>query len=223
MMKLYSYFRSSTSYRTRIALNLKGLDYDIIPVHLLRDGGEQYKPDYKAINPQCAVPTLEDDGFALGQSLAIIEYLDEKYPEPRLIFGDAQTRARIRQVAQAISCEIHAVNNLHILQYLTGQMGLSDDRKKEWYAHWCRHGMAQVEELLEQIGANGPFCMGDQVSMADTCLVAQLYNLRRFNVPFDDFKRVSAIEAHCLTLDAFKQAAPENQPDTPDELRQAAS
>lgn len=222
MMKLYSYFRSSTSYRARIALNIKGLDYDIIPVHLLRDGGEQYKPEYRALNPQAAVPTLDDNGFALGQSLAIIEYLDDTHPDPALVFGDAQTRARIRQLSLAISCEIHPVNNLHVLQYLTGEMGLSDEQKKQWYAHWCREGMAQVEQILEQIGADGPYCMGEQVSMADTCLIPQLYNLRRFNVPYDDFNCVAAIEAHCLEQDAFKKAAPENQPDTPEELKTAA-
>lgn len=212
-MKLYSYFRSSTAYRVRIALNLKGLPYETVPVNLLE--GRHRGADYLALNPQGRVPLLVNGDFALTQSLAIIEYLDGIAPEPALVHGTGEHRAYIRQVALAISCDIHPVTNLNVLQYLSQISGADDGRKTEWYRHFAMTGVAAVETLLKQRGWSGDFCLGNQISMADLCLVPQMYNMRRYGLPLDDFPLCRHIEKNCVTLKPFRDAAPESQPDAP--------
>jgi maleylpyruvate isomerase len=213
-MRLYTYWRSSTSYRVRIALNLKGLTAEHVPVHLVRDGGEQKKPAYTALNPQAGVPTLVDDeGRALTQSLAICEYLDEVHPHPPLLPTGAAERARIRAFALAISCEIHPLTNLRVLQHLTAGMGLPDAAKQEWYRHWVSEGLPALEALVAWHPDTGTCVHGDTPTLADLCLVPQMYNARRFNVDLTPYPTLVRIDAHCRELDAFKAAAPEAQPD----------
>ena len=219
-MKLHTYFRSSAAYRVRIALNLKGLAFDALPVHLVRGGGEQHQPDYRAVNPAGLVPALEDRGQVFTQSLAIIEYLDESHPEPLLLPGDAVMRARIRELALTIACDIHPINNLRVLQYLTREFGVSDEQKTAWYRHWVVSGLEAVEALLaarETLASPGAeadrFCFGDTPTLADVCLVPQLYNARRFKCPVDHLDRVLRVVEACEALEAFRLAAPENQPD----------
>lgn len=210
MMRLYTYFRSSAAYRVRIALNLKGLDYDAVPVHLVREGGQQKKPEFLALNPQGLVPALEDDGQVLTQSLAIIEYLDETRPNPPLLPADPLGRAQVRAIAQAIACDIHPINNLRVLHYLSGQLGLDQAAKDEWYRHWVQTGLHAVEAMLSGAGA---FCHGDRPGLADCCLVPQVFNARRFKCDLSALPKISAISERCEALDAFARAAPENQPD----------
>ncbi len=210
MMRLYTYFRSSAAYRVRIALNLKGLDYDAVPVHLVKEGGQQKKPEYLALNPQGLVPALEVDGQVLTQSLAIMEYLDETHPNPPLLPADPLGRARVRAIAQAIACDIHPINNLRVLQYLGGRLGVDQDGKDAWYRHWIQTGLAAVEDMLSGEGA---FCHGDQPGLADCCLVPQVFNARRFKCDLSVLPKITAITQRCEALDAFTRAAPENQPD----------
>lgn len=212
-MKLYTYFRSSAAYRVRIALNLKGLAYDAVPVHLVRSGGEQHQPEYRSINPAGLVPALEDGGEVLTQSLAIVEYLEEKHPEPPLLPGDAVRRARIRALALAIACDIHPVNNLRVLQYLTREFGADDARKNAWYRHWVETGLTAVEAMLQTVPDQARFCFGDVPTLADVCLVPQVFNARRFQCDLSSMPRILRVAAHCETLEAFRMAAPENQPD----------
>ncbi|OGT82234.1 MAG: maleylacetoacetate isomerase [Gammaproteobacteria bacterium RIFCSPLOWO2_02_FULL_61_13] len=209
-MKLYGYWRSSAAFRIRIALNLKGLRYENIPVHLVRDGGEQYKADYLALNPQGRVPTLVDGDLVLGQSMAILEYLEEKYPAPPLLPKDAGGRARARQIALAVACDIHPLNNLRVLQFLEKTLHQPQESRDAWYHHWIRDGLTAIEKL---VSPRGPYCLGDNVSIADVMLVPQLYNAHRFNSPLDDCPRLLAIEQQCLALPAFDNALPEKQPD----------
>ena len=211
MLTLYDYFRSTAAYRVRIALNLKGLDYRQAPVNLLQ--GEDSSAKYRAVNPQGLVPTLEVGGDVLQQSLAICEYLDEVQPEPPLLPGDPLQRAQIRALAQMVACDIHPVNNLRILKYLTGKLGVSEAQKLSWYHHWIDEGFRPIEQMLKKTAPNGPFCFGDRVSLADICLVPQVYNARRFKLDLTPYPRIVAIEQHGLTLDAFERARPENQPD----------
>ena len=213
MIKLYSYWRSSAAYRVRIALNLKGLEYETVPVHMLKDGGEQYRDEYRAINPQSLVPTLVDGDISLSQSLAIMEYLDEQYPENLLVPGDAKQRAKARQLALSIACDIHPLDNLRVLKYLKHKLKVDDSKKDEWYAHWIVLGFRALEESIRKPGWKGPYCMGETVSIADICLVPQLYNAHRFGVPLEDFPTLLEIEKNCLELEAFKAATPEAQPD----------
>jgi len=209
-VKLYSYFRSSAAYRTRIALNLKGLAYEMAFVHLTRDGGHQHRPDYRAVNPQRRVPSLVlDNGDILTQSLAIIEYLDEAHPQPPLLPADLIARARVRAMAQLIACDIHPLNNLAPLQYLKRQLHHEQAEIDAWYHHWILEGFEALETM---IGA-GPYLAGDKVTLADICLVPQVYNARRLKVPLDRFPKIVAADAACLQLPAFQKAAPENQPD----------
>jgi maleylacetoacetate isomerase len=209
-MKLYSYFRSSAAYRVRIALNLKGTPYEIVPVHLLKDGGTQFSPAYRAITPQQRVPALElPDGQILLQSLAIIDYLDESHPEPPLLPTDRLHRARARAVAQIIACDIHPLNNLAVLNYLRHQMGQNKEAVQAWYAHWILAGFEAVEALISP----GPFSFGAHVSIADICIVPQVANAKRLNVPLDGFRKIVAVDAACRKLTAFDKARPENQPD----------
>ena len=209
-MKLYGYWRSSAAYRVRIALNLKGLRYESIPVHLVRDGGLQFSREYLSVNPQGRVPTLIDGDLTLGQSLAILEYLEEEYPAPPLLPVDAAGRAQARQIALAIACDIHPLNNLRVLQFLEHSLGLPQESRDAWYRHWIRDGLTAVEKL---VAANGPYCLGDQLSFGDVTLIPQLYNAHRFNVPLDDCPRLLAIEQGCMKLPAFDDARPEKQPD----------
>ena len=212
MLKLYTYFRSSAAYRVRIALNLKGLPYESVPVHLLRDGGEQHAPDYARLNPAELVPTLVDGEHALGQSLAIIEYLDEVHPSPLLLPGSALARARIRALAQSIACDMHPLNNLRVLQYLAREHQLDEAAKAMWVRHWITLGFTALEAQLQH-ASTGLFCHGDTPSLADCCLVPQMFNARRFDTPLEGFPTLCRIEAACLALEAFQRAAPEAQAD----------
>lgn len=210
-MKLYTYYRSSAAYRVRIALNLKGLAWEAVPVHLAR--GEQRQDAYRSVNPAGLVPALEVDGQLLTQSLAIIEYLDEVHPEPSLLPGDALARARIRALAQAVACDIHPINNLRVLQYLAGELGASEAQKTAWYRHWVELGLESVERLLAAAPLSGRYCVGDTPTLADVCLVPQVYNARRFECRTEHVPTVMRIVAQCETLDAFRLAAPGVQAD----------
>jgi maleylacetoacetate isomerase len=211
MLALHTYFRSSAAYRVRIALGLKGLDAQMLPVHLLRNGGEQRSAAYLAVNPAGLVPTLVDDGQALTQSLAIIEYLEERWPQPALLGASALERAHIRALALDIACEIHPLNNLRVLNYLGSEMGLDSAQKKRWYRHWAETGLAAVEARLQQTA--GQFSVGDSPTLADCCLVPQVFNAQRFQCQLDHLPTVMAVHARCMALPAFQQAAPQQQPD----------
>lgn len=213
-MQLYTYFRSSAAYRVRIALNLKGLPYTAVPVHLLRDGGQQNQADYRARSPLGTVPALETgEGTVLTQSLAIIEYLDEVQPQPPLLPGDALGRARVRALAQTIACDIHPVNNLRVLQYLSRELGVDPAQKDRWVRHWIDAGLAAVETLLARDPATGRFCHGDTPTLADCCLIPQVFNARRFHCALDALPTIRRIVDAGEALPAFQQAAPGQQPD----------
>jgi len=212
-MKLYTFFRSSASYRVRIALNLKGLNCEYAPIHLRRGGGEQFSPDYKIKNPQALVPTLEDGGRPLTQSLAIIEYLEERYPEPPLLPKDPADRAAVRAMALAIACEVHPLQNLKVLNYVKGELKQDEAAASRWAQHWIALGLAALEEMVRAAPKRGKFCFGDAPTLADLCLVPQLANARRFGCDLSGVPTLVRIDAHCGTLPAFVKAAPENQPD----------
>lgn len=213
MIRLHSYWRSSASYRVRIALALKGLDYETAAVSLIRDGGEQLKDEYRKLNPQARVPLLEHDGLLISQSLAIVEYLDEVFPEPPLLPADAQGRARVRSLAQLVGCDVHPLNNLGVLKYLKANFAADEAQIADWYRHWIVQGFAALELRLNREAATGSFCHGDQPGMADLFLVPQVYNARRYEVDMSAFSRIVAIDASCTALDAFQRAMPETQPD----------
>lgn len=210
-MKLYSYFRSSAAYRVRIALNLKQLNAEMIPVHLLNNGGEQHSEAYRAVNPSELVPALTDDDFTLPQSLSILEYLEEKFPAYSILPQDLQQRALARAFSLSIACDIHPLNNLRVLQHLSSTLGLSDEQKNAWYTHWMLVGFASLEAQL--INSNGKFCFGDYATFADCCLIPQVYNALRFNIDLSAYPKIQSIYAHCCALDAFRKAVPEAQPD----------
>ena len=212
-MKLYTYFRSSAAYRVRIALHLKGLAFDSVPVHLLRESGQQHAAAYAALNPNETVPTLDDDGQILTQSLAIIEYLDETHPSPPLLPGSAADRARMRAIAQTIASDIHPINNLRVLQHLTHSFDLSETQKSAWYCHWVDRGLQTVEKMLARDPRTGRFCHGDAPTLADCCLVPQVFNARRFGCSLAGLSTVLRICAECEELEAFRRAAPQHQPD----------
>ncbi|WP_144157773.1 maleylacetoacetate isomerase [Paraburkholderia sp. BCC1885] len=212
-MKLYSYFRSSAAYRVRIALNLKNLPYDYAPVHLLRDGGEQLKPAYRKLNPDAILPTLVDGDNVLQQSLAIIEYLEETYPQPPLLPKAPADRAYVRSVALQVACEIHPLNNLRVLKYLKHSVGADDATRDEWYRHWVESGFATLEEHLAADSRTGAFCFGDSPTLADACLVPQVFNAQRFKIDVARFPTIQRIHNHASQLDAFARAAPGVQPD----------
>ena len=211
MLKLHSYFRSSASYRCRIALNLKGLPYELAFVHLVKDGGQQNAPNYRALNPQGLLPTLEHDGRVLTQSLAIIEYLEETWPQPHLLPGDAEARARVRAFALAIASDTGPVNNLRVLRYLKRTLKQEQPAIDAWYRHWSDAGLKACEALLP--AARHTFCFGEQPTLADIVLVPQLYNARLFKTDLSAVPRLVAIDAACCALPAFAKAAPEAQPD----------
>jgi maleylacetoacetate isomerase len=210
-MKLYTYFRSSAAWRARIGLAWKQLSYDTVPVHLLNNGGEQHKPDYKAANPQELVPTLADGAVTIGQSLAILEYLEEKYPVPPLLPETPEQRAAVRQMALLVACDIHPLNNLSVMQYLEKELQADEVARDRWYAHWINEGLKALEILVTRYG--GIYCYGDTVTMADMCLVPQLYNARRRNLDLAAYPRLLAIDAVCAKLPAFFAAHPDQQPD----------
>ena len=209
-MKLYSYFRSSAAYRLRIALNLKGLAYETVPVHLVKEGGHNRRPEFRAINPQMRVPALVvPTGDVLIQSLAIIEYLDETHPEPPLLPKDPIARAQARALAEIVACDIHPLNNIGSLRYLKRELHQEQAAIDAWYHHWVLTGFEALEALVRP----GPYACGGAVTVADLCLVPQVYNARRLKVPLDKFPKIVAIDTACLTLPAFDRARPENQPD----------
>lgn len=210
-MKLYGYFRSSAAYRVRIALNIKGMECEREYVHLRQ--GDNRGPEYLALNPQGVVPTLVDGGLAIGQSLAIMEYLDEINMEVPLLPVDALGRARVRQLAQIVACDIHPLDNLKVLTYLREEMGQGQEALDTWYRHWIVTGLAAFEALLADNPATGLFCHGDDPGLADACLVPQLFNARRFDTDLSAMPTVLRVEANCNELQAFRDAAPENQPD----------
>ena len=210
-MKLYGYFRSSASYRVRIALNMKGLDYDQVSVHLAK--GKQYDREFSAISPQNLVPVLEDDGQLLYQSLAIIQYLEEKFPEPRLLPKDSPGRNRVRSLALISACEIHPLNNTRVLAYLTDTLKVTDEQKNAWYRHWVTVGFTALEKRLATEKETGKFCHGDAPGFADITLVPQVANANRFKVDLTPFPTIRRINDECLKLDAFRKAMPANQSD----------
>lgn len=209
-MQLYSFFNSSTSYRVRIALALKQLPYDYLAVNIRKL--QHREAGYVARNPSEGVPLLVDDGLNLSQSLAIIDYLDIKYPQPRLIPDDTRQRARALEIANQIGCDMHPVNNLKVLRYLVDELGASEDQKNAWYRHWIDEGLRSLESLLAQAGS-GPFCLGSGPTVADCCLVPQVANALRMGCEIGGYERVLAVYEHCNTLPAFQQAAPARQPD----------
>jgi maleylpyruvate isomerase len=213
-MKLYGYYRSSTSYRTRIVLNLKGIDYEYVPVAL--DRGEQHDEAFRELNPMGAVPALATEDGLFVQSPAIIEYLEERHPEPALLPADPVGRARVREITTLIACDIHPVNNLRIMRYLGEHYGQDRAGIGEWYAHWIHAGFGPLERLLAARSTAGRYCIGDAVTLADAYLVPQVYNARRFGVPLDDYPTIGSVDAHCAALPAFAAAHPDRQPDAPE-------
>jgi maleylacetoacetate isomerase len=214
-LKLYSYWRSSAAYRVRIALNLKGLAYELAPVHLARDGGEQHSDEFRALNPQELIPVLRHGQRVIRQSLAIIEYLDETWPATPLLPATARDRARVRALAQIVACDIHPLNNLRVLQYLEHNAGMPQPERDAWVAHWISLGLRALESLLDDHPATGEFCEGEAPGLADCCLVPQVYNARRFKVDLSPFASIVRIDAACRELPEFQAALPENQPDYP--------
>lgn len=210
---LYTYWRSSAAYRVRIGLELKGLAWEARPVHLVREGGEQHLDAYRALNPQQLVPTLLHEGHALTQSLAIVEYLDERFPQVPLLPADAAGRARVRALAQLVACDIHPINNLRVMQYLERSLQLPADARTQWTLHWMAEGFQAMETLLANSGDTGTFCHGDRPGLADICLLPQLYNAHRFGLDLTPYPTLRRIEATCQALDAFDRARPESQPD----------
>ena len=217
MLQLYSYFRSSAAYRLRIALHLKGLAFDTVPVHLLKGGGEQLQSAYRAINPAALVPALnidaDNDGTTLTQSLAIMEYLDETHPQPPLLPADALGRARVRALALTVACDIHPLNNLRVLTYLSGELQASGDARNAWARHWMALGFATLEQHLANDAATGLCCHGDTTTLADCCVVPQVFNARRFELDLAPYPTLVRIAEHCEALPAFIAAHPAQQPD----------
>ena len=213
MIKLYNYFRSSASFRVRIALKYKGLPYEYVPVHLLAGGGEQFAPSFRTLNPDSLVPVLDDDGQVLTQSLAIIEYLEETRPQPPLLPRDAGDRAYVRSIALAIACEIHPLNNLRVLRYLVKSLGLTEEQKNTWYRHWVEDGLAAVEARLVDEARSGRYALGDAITIADVMIVPQIFNAQRMHCNLDSVPTVMRIFDQCMQLPAFIDAQPLGQPD----------
>lgn len=209
-MELYSYFRSSAAYRVRIALNLKNISHGIIPVHLVK--GQQRSDDYQAKNPSQLLPSLQiDDGKILSQSMAILDFLENEYPSPPLLPKDHYDRATVLSICHIIACDTHPMNNLRVLQYLTDELNISDEQKQSWYAHWIKVNFTALEQLLKTHG--GQYAFGDNITMADICLVPQVYNANRFKVDLSAFPNIVKVVENCNQLDAFIQASPEKQID----------
>jgi maleylacetoacetate isomerase len=210
-MKLHTYFRSSAAYRVRIALNLKGLAYEAAYVHLAKE--EHLRPAYGALNPQALVPALDDGGQLLTQSLAILEYLEETRPQPPLLPQDARGRARVRSLSLLIACEIHPLNNRRVLQHLKLALGQSEAQVNAWYRYWVADGLAKLEAQLARTPGTGRYCHGDVPTMADCCLVPQIFNAQRFQCDTTPFPEAMRVYAECMKLDAFERAQPARQPD----------
>lgn len=197
MLKLYDYYRSSASFRVRIALNIKGLDYHVIPIHLLNNGGEQFSDAYQKLNPQCLVPTLQDDHNVITQSLAIIEYLEEVHPQPSLLPNSPFEKALVRSFALTIAADLHPLNNLRVLNYLKNELTLSEEQKTHWYHHWIHKGLTALETQLTTHQLSRDFCFGNSPTIADVCLVPQMYNARRFSCDLNAYPTLVRIDAHC--------------------------
>ncbi|MGZ8435697.1 MAG: maleylacetoacetate isomerase [Candidatus Binatia bacterium] len=212
-MKLYSFFRSSASYRVRIALNLKAIGCEQAPIHLRRGGGEQLMPAYTAINPQALVPALEDNGRVLTQSLAIIEYLEETHPNPPLLPKDPADRALVRSMALVIACEVHPIQNLRVLNYVKATYNQTDEQVNQWAQHWIDLGLEALQEMILAQPKRGKFCFGDVPTLADVCLIPQLGNARRYGCDLSKYPTILEIEKNCNAIPAFANAAPEKQPD----------
>jgi maleylacetoacetate isomerase len=212
-MKLYTYFRSSAAYRVRIALNLKGLAYEAIPIHLVKGGGEHLQPAYRAVNPAALLPSLDEHGAMLTQSLAILEYLEEVHPFVPLLPADALGRARVRALAQTVACDMHPLGNLRVLKYLAQTLQVDAEAKLEWQQHWMRQGFAALEALLADSDDSGRFCHGDTPTLADCCLVPQIFNALRFGVDMAPYPTLMAVHAACAEVPAFVAAHPAQQPD----------
>ena len=212
-MKLYTFFRSSASYRVRIALNLKGLSYEQAPIHLRRGGGEQLTAAYRAINPQALVPALEDNGRILTQSLAIIEYLEDKHPNPPLLPKEPADKALVRSMALVIACEVHPIQNLRVLNYVKATYNQTDEKVNQWAQHWIDLGLAALQEMIVAQPKRGKLCFSDTPTLADVCLIPQLANARRYRCDLTKYPTILEIEKSCNALPAFANAAPEKQPD----------
>jgi maleylacetoacetate isomerase len=214
-LRLYNYWRSSASHRVRIALELKGLEYEYVPVHLNQDGGAQFSPAYRALNPQARVPALETSAGVLTQSMAILEWLEESYPAPALLPRSPYERARVRAMAQILIADVQPLQNLSVTKYLQGALHLDEGAIKAWLNEWIGRGLAALEELLGQEPASADFCLGGHPTLADVCLVAQCASARRFGVDPARFARINRIDAACSAMAAFQRAAPAQQPDAP--------
>jgi len=215
VLRLYGYWRSSAAYRVRIALNLKGLTYDSVPVHLVRDGGEQFSAEFAQLNPQSRVPVLMHGNRIFAQSLAIIEYLDETWPTPPLMPMSLRDRARVRAIAQLIACDIHPLSNVSVLRFLETVWAVPRPERDEWIRHWIREGFQALELLLAQSPSTGAYCEGDMPSLADCCLIPQVYNAHRYGLDMSALPTIERINATCLQLPEFDLARPEAQPDAP--------
>jgi maleylacetoacetate isomerase len=213
MLRLHNYFRSSASFRVRIALAYKGLPYEYVPVHLTRGGGEQFGAAFRALNADALVPVLDDAGHALTQSLAIIEYLEETHPQPPLLPAAALDRAYVRAFALGIACEIHPLDNLRVLRYLVQTLRASEEQKNAWYRHWVEQGLAALEARVVAEGRSGRHVLGDAVTMADVLLVPQIFNARRYDCRLEHVPTLMHIFDHCMELPAFIAAQPARQPD----------
>jgi len=214
-LRLFSYWRSSAAYRVRIGLNLKGLPHELAPVHLLRGGGEQHSAEFRETNPQGLVPVLQHGQRMLRQSVAILEYLDEVWPQPALLPATARERQRVRALAQLVACDIHPLNNLRVLQYFENEWHVPQPEREEWVRHWIIDGLSAFEAMLADHPSTDMFCDGHAPTIADCCLIPQLYNARRFGLDLTAYPTIQRIEAACLALPAFDAARPEKQPDAP--------
>jgi len=212
-MKLYSYWRSSSAWRVRIALSWKGIPHGTVPVHLVRDGGQQHSESYREANPQELVPALADDGRVFGQSLAILEYLEETHPDPPFLPPDFAGRAVVRQMALAVACDVQPLQNSRVLNYLRDPLGLADGPVAEWVRHWIGLGLRSLEELARRHGDGTNYLHSNSLSMADLCLAPQMYNARRYHLDLRPYPALVAIDAHLMTLPAFSTTRPEAQPD----------
>lgn len=214
-LRLYSYWRSSAAYRVRIGLNIKGLPYDVAPVHLLHDGGEQHTGAYRVTNPQGMVPVLQHGHRMLRQSMAILEYLDEMWVQPALLPAVARDRQRVRALAQLVACDIHPLNNLRVMRYFENTWHVPQNERDEWIRYWMVEGLTAFEAMLVDNPSTGPYCDGSMPTLADCCLIPQVYNARRFGIDLAPFPLIERIEQACLELPAFDAARPEVQPDAP--------
>ncbi|SPF78038.1 maleylacetoacetate isomerase [Pseudoprimorskyibacter insulae] len=212
-MQFYGYFRSSSAYRCRIAFNLKGLEYDFTSVHLRRGGGQQKTPEYRAMNPQALVPTLVNGDLTLIQSMAILEWLEDTYPEPAILPADKDKRAQVRAFANIIACDVHPLQNLRVLQYLGDEFGADQAAKDAWCQRWITDGLMACEDLLAKQSHGSAFCFGETPGLADICLVPQVFSAGRFGVDLAAMPRVTAVYEACQALSAFANAAPGKQPD----------